>query len=161
MSKTYVFTFFGTKEDFFNYLNASLNHASYEGKFFYFNDYIVKLVDNEIHFGVERGGHSGGYWYIPTITEFSDRIVFSGTIQYVGPADNRGKIKKTIDSIGEFLLLILVLPIVWLYKFYALIEWTIRKVFNRPKPKTKTTEERLHDLMEGHFGCFVEEMHIN
>ena len=32
----------------------------YGNKFYYFDDYIVKIVDNTIHFGVERCGHSGG-----------------------------------------------------------------------------------------------------
>lgn len=153
MSKEYVFEFPGTKKDFLNILNRSPNHDYYSGNYFYFNDYIVKLMDNEIHFGVERGGHSGGYWFIPTITEFSDRIEFRGTIRYIGPDNNRGPIKKAIDGIGDFLLLILVLPIVLIFKLYTLIEWAIRKICNRPKPKAKTTEERLFNLMEGYFGC--------
>lgn len=153
MSKEYVFEFSGTKEDFLNILNSFPNYAYYSGKFFYFDDYIVELIDNEIHFGVERGGHSGGYWFIPTITEFSDRIEFRGTIRYIGPGNNRGTIKKTIDGIGEFLLLILILPIVLIFKLYTFIEWVIRKICNCPKPKAKTTEERLFDLMEDYFGC--------
>lgn len=153
MSKEYIFEFSGTKEEFLNILNRSPKYDYYSGYYFYFNDYIVKLIDNEIHFGVERGGHSGGYWFIPTITEFSDRIEFRGSIRYIGPGDNQDPIKKAIDSIGEFLLLILLLPIALIFKFYTLIEWVFRKICNRPKPKAETTEERLFKLMVGYFGC--------
>ena len=156
MSKEYMFEFPGTKEDFMNSLNRFSHSASYSGgKFYYFDDYIVKLIDEEIRFGVARGGHSGGYWFVPTITDLGETMEFRGKIQYVGPDDNRGLFKKAIDGIGEFLLLILILPIVLVIRGYMFIEWLVRKIFNRPKPKEKTNEERLFDLMENYFGCVV------
>ena len=155
MSKEYVFEFPGTREDFMTSLNRFSRNSSYsDGTFYYFDDYIVKLIDEEIHFGVARGGHSGGYWFIPTITNLGDRIEFRGTIRYIGPSSkNRGAFKKAIDSVGGFLLLILILPIILIIRIYMLIEWLVRKIFNRPKPKEKTNEERLFDLMENYFGC--------
>ncbi len=65
MSKSYSFDFSGTKEMFLNQLNEYPNNNQ---KFFYFDDYIVELSENEVRFGVARGGHSGGYWFVPTIT---------------------------------------------------------------------------------------------
>lgn len=155
MSKEYVFEFSGTKEELLNNLNRLSHNPTYSsGTFYYFDDYIVELIDEEIRFGVARGGHSGGYWFIPTITNFDDRIEFRGTIRYIGPgSENRGAFKKAIDGIGEFLLLILILPIVLVIRGYVFIEWLVRKMFNRPKPKEKTNEERLFDLMENYVGC--------
>lgn len=155
MSKEYIFEFPGTKEEFLNNLNRFERNESYSGnKFYYFDDYIVKLVGDEIHFGVARGGHSGGYWFIPTITSFDNRIEFRGSIRYIGPdGEKQGSFKKAINSIGEFLLLILILPIVVVIRGYMFLEWLVRKMLNRPKPKGKTDEEWLFDLMENYFGC--------
>ena len=154
MSKEYMFEFPGTRKDFMNTLNRFSHNASYtSGTFYYFDDYIVKLIGDEIHFGVARGGHSGGYWFVPTITDLGNKMEFRGEIRYIGPNDNRGSFKKAIDSVGYFLLLILVLPIVLIIRGYLFIEWLVRKIFNRPKPKEKTNEERLFDLMENYFGC--------
>lgn len=70
MSKEYTFEFIGKKEEFFNILNSYPSNTSYsDDKFYYFDDFIVKVTGDEIHFGVARGGHSGGYWYVPSITE--------------------------------------------------------------------------------------------
>ena len=136
MSKEYVFDFSGTKEDFLNILKGSKH--DYASGDYYLGDYRVKFKDDEIHFGVERGGHSGGYWFIPTITEFDDRIEFRGTIRCIDPSNNRGAIRKTIDSIGVFLFFILISPIVLILKLYTLAEWIVRKMRNCPKPKEKT-----------------------
>ena len=155
MSKEYIFEFPGTKEEFLNNLNRFTHNEAYSGdRFYYFGDYIVKLVGDEIHFGVARGGHSGGYWYIPTITSFDNRIEFRGSIRHIGSDDEKqGSFKKDINSFGEFLLFILVLPIVVVIRVYMFLEWLGRKMLNRPKPKGKTDEERLFDLMENYFGC--------
>jgi len=154
MPKEYVFQFPGTKEDFINIVKRiSHNAVCSNGEYYHFDDYIVKLVGDEIHFGVARGNHSGGYWFVPTITDLDEKLEFRGEIQYAGSTDNRGSFKKTIDSVGDFLLLILILPIVLVIRGYMLVEWLVRKIFNRPKPKAKTNEERLFDLMENYFGC--------
>ena len=91
--------------------------------------------------------------YVKTL--FDNRIVFSGTVQYIDPYtnENQSAIKKTIDKSWEILLLILTLPLVLLYKLYTIIEFCIRKVFKRTKPKVKTTEDKLYDLMEQHLNC--------
>ena len=51
------------------------------------------------------------------------------------------------------MFMILLMPIVLVIKLYTLVEGFIRKIVNRPKPKGKTNEERLFDLMENYCGC--------
>lgn len=154
MSKEYVFEFPGTRDDFLNRVDRfGQTNTYYNGTFYYFDDYIVKVIDDEIHFGLARGGHSGGYWFVPTITDLDRKTVFSGKIRYIGPEDDRKGLKKVIGIIGEFLLLILILPIAIIVWVYTFIEWLARKIFRRPKSKEETPEERLFDLMENYFGC--------
>lgn len=155
MSKEYVFEFNGTKEEFIKKLDFYPNNSSYNGnKFYYFNDFIVKIIDNNaIHFGVERGGHSSGYWFIPSITEYENRIEFRGTVIYIGSEDNHGKIQKFIDCIEIVLLYILILPIVVIVRICQVVAWVVRKLLKREKQMPKTTEEKLFDLMINHLGC--------
>lgn len=154
MSKEYIFEFSGTKEDLLNSVERFSHKDTYSGNtFYYFDDYIVKLVGDEIHFGVARGGHSGGYWFVPTITESDDGLELRGEIRYVGPKVNRGPVKKAIDRVGDFLLFLFVLPIVLVVRAYVFLKWLVRKISNRPVPKEKTNEERLFELMENYFSC--------
>lgn len=153
MSKEYTFEFLGTKEEFLSVLNRFPKNSYSNHNTYYFDDHIVEIIDDEIRFGVARAGYSGGYWFIPTINELDNKIRLSGTIQYIGHDRNGDSREKIINSVGEFLLFILALPICLIIKFYILVEWVIRKICNCPKPKEKTEEERLFDLMENHFGC--------
>ena len=149
MEKEYVFEFPGTKEDFMENLKAFPHNTSFDGEaFYYFEDYIVKIANGELHFGVQRGGHSGGYWFIPAVTEQDHRTEFRGTVQYIGPEDRSGRIRKVIDGIEHIFLFVLFLPIILLI---LLVQWIVRKV--RKMPKEKTTQDRLFDLMENHLGC--------
>lgn len=154
MPKKYIFEFSGTKEDLWNLLNQ-FNHSASDsrGTLYYLDDYIVELIGEEIRFGVARGSHSGGYWFVPTITDLGDRLEFRGKIRYVGPNENRGVFRKAIDRVGDFLLLIFILPIALVVRICMFTEWLVRKISNRPKPKEKTNEERLFDLMENFLGC--------
>lgn len=149
MTKEYTFQFLGTREDFLDILNQYPNNC---GKFYYFDDYIVKIVDDQIHFGVERQGHSGGNWFIPAMTEFDDRIEFSGKIQY-WPGEERNAIGKAVDRVGNFLLVILLLPFILIFKLYMLIEWCVRKIRKQTKLKERTKEQKLYDLMEKYLNC--------
>lgn len=151
MSKEYVFEFQGTKEMFLDTLNQFPNN---DGKFYYFNNYIVKLIGDEIHFGVD-GAHSGGYWFIPKITEHDNRIEFSGTVQFIGQKTdaNQGEIKKVSNIIGEILLFILILPFLLITKLYTIIKRCIKKLCKCTTPKAKNPEDKLYDLMERHLNC--------
>ena len=50
-------------------------------------------------------------------------------------------------------MFILFLPIILIVRIYMLVEWLVRKICKRPKPKEKSEEERLFELMENYFGC--------
>lgn len=162
MSKEYSFEFIGTKEDFISKLSAFPNNEYIDSKFYYFDDYIVKIVDDRIHFGVERSGHSGGKWFIPTITEYDNKIEFNGTIQFISLKSSstptqKSPFRKCLDKIGEYLLYIIVAPIALLaYLFvqvFTFIKWLKNKILRRPVIRLKTTEDRLFDLMENKLGC--------
>ena len=141
MSKNYKFEFLGTKEEFICAINSLRRSRP-----FYYGEYMIKITENEIRFGIERGGHSGGYWYIPTITENEDKTELYGEICYIGPEDNRSKGRKIADA----LFYILLFPIIVVFVLYGFIEMGIRKIFKLSKPKT--TEDKLFDLMQN-LGC--------
>lgn len=150
MSKNYKFEFLGTREMFLNVLNEFPNN---DKRFFCFDDYIIEISDNEIRFGVARGGHSGGYWFIPTITEIDDKTTFYGKIHYIDSYTNEKGIKKIINKFAEFFAFILLLPIILIIRIYFLFVWIIRKVFKFSKPKEETPEDRLYALMENYLNC--------
>ena len=150
MSKSYSFEFSGTKDLFLNQLKKYPNN---DQKIFYFDDYIVELSENEVRFGVARGGHSGGYWFVPTITEFNDKTTFCGTIKYIGPHSNEKGIKKIVNIIEEFLFWIILIPIIVIVKVCLFFSWVVRKIIKRTKPKEESLEDRLYNLMENHLNC--------
>ena len=150
MSKSYSFEFSGTKEMFLNQLNKYPNN---DEKFFYFNDYIVELSNDDIRFGVARGGHYGGYWFVPTITELDGKTTFCGTIEHNDPYTSEKGIKKIVNKIEEVLLWIILIPIIIIVKVYLFFSWVVRKLFKRTKPREESLEDRLYNLMENHLGC--------
>ena len=154
MLRKYIFQFLGTKNEFLNRLNRFPHNTSDSGDtFYYLNDYIVKRIGDEIHFGIARGSHCGGYWFVPIIVELEDNIELHGKIQYIDMNNHRNSFKKFMDDIGDCLLFVVVLPIILVVRMYMFIEWIVRKIFNHPKPKEKTDKERLFDLMENYLEC--------
>lgn len=149
MSKNYSFEFSGTKEMFLNQLNK---HPNNNQRFFYFDDYIVETYENEVRFGV-AGGPSGGYWFVPTITELDGKTIFNGTIQYVDHYSGEKGIKKHANKIEEILLWIILLPIILIVKLCIFFSWLVQKVFKRTKPKEESLEDKLFNLMENHLNC--------
>ena len=156
MAERYAFEFPGTMAEFLKKLEPWPTYTNLdEDKYYYIQDYIVKITDNAMQFGVERAGHSGGLWFIPLITEYDDRIVLTGTLEYIGPNDNgpRSKWKKFKDGFAEGLMYILLVPIVLGILLYRFGKKMICKLFGKPIPQEKTTEEKLFDLMENHLAC--------
>ena len=162
MSHEYVFVFSGTKDELFEKLGFS--RLGEDGQRYILDDYIVEKVDEEVRFGIERTGHSGGQWFVSTITECDGKVLLRGTIQYIGPknaqasdVDKESQLKKCIKKIGEILLYIIVLPIALLayiaVKLSDIFKWLVRKIKREPIVKIKTTEDRLLFLMENQLGC--------
>ena len=150
MSKKYIFKYNGSKESFLTIPDSFHTNNS---RFYYFDDYIIEVLDDEIRFGVERVGHSGGNWFVSKFTEENNQIEFRGTIQYIGPENSnmRTKAQKILDKIGLFLLTILLFPISAIFFVISKIQWIIRKIRKQPNPKT--TEDKLFDLMENRLNC--------
>jgi len=148
MSKEYRFCYHGTKEMLFHQCNQCR----------YVNEYIISTLGGKIEFGIERAGHSGGYWYTPNIIEYEDKIELVGTIQYIGPKSDQGYRSKLKDKIITVLLFIIIFPVVLLtyliIKLIDFVKWLSAKISKKEKkmnPKTK--EEKLYDLMINHLGC--------
>ena len=150
MSKSYSFEFWGTKEMFLNQFNKYNNN---DQRFFYFDDYIVELSNGDIRFGIARGGHSGGYWFVPTITEIDGKTTFCGTIEYVSLHTNGKGIKKIVNKIEEVLLWIILFPVIIIVKVYLFFSWVARKLFKKTKPKEESLEDKLYNLMENQLNC--------
>lgn len=148
MSKEYIFKYSGTKESFLTALDSFHSNNS---RIYYLDNYIIEVRDDEIYFGVERAGHSGGYWFISKFTEENDQIIFRGTIQYIGPENSRTKIQKAFDKIEAILLWILLFPLVIVIYLISKIVWLIGKICKRPL--LETTEEKLLNLMENRLNC--------
>ena len=157
--KEHAFLFSGTKEDFFNRLNHFYYSAYGDKKSYDMGEYLIESVNGELRFGVERTDHSGGYWFIPTITEKENQTEFCGRIQYIASEiqeDTRDVFKKITDTIfetvGMILLFIFLLPLLLIYQLYCFGEFLIRKICKLPL-RPRNTEERLNDLMENRLGC--------
>ena len=140
MDKEYRFCYNGTKEIF----NQLLQKTNSE-------DYIISTIDGKISFGIERAGHSGGYWFVPDIVEYDDRIELVGKIQYFGPEDHRnGKTKRKV-KIWEIVDTIFLFPLICIFAIVYFIEKALNK--NEKKTKPMTRYEKLLDLMKNHLGC--------
>ncbi len=148
MAKEYIFKFPGSKESFLKLLEA---HPNGDKKVYYIDEYMIELRDDAIRIGVERAGHSGGNWFVSELVEVDHQIEFRGTIQYIGPGDNRTKRQKAFDTFGIILLCVLLFPIIVITAVCRSIAWCIRKICKLPQPKN--TEEKLLDVMENRLGC--------
>lgn len=148
--KTYCFTYNGTREQFLEALNKFPN---YDRKSFYFNDYIVEVTDTTIRFGVQRSGHSGGYWFKPTIEETADKLLFSGTIEYIGNRSNTGRFNNYISKVCEGCMTVILLPLLVGAKLYTVIASCIKKKKKQPPGDEATPRDRLFYLMENLLHC--------
>jgi len=148
VKKTYTFEFPGTKEMFLNSLQDYPNNFN---EFFYFDNYVIKLSDDEIQFGVARGGHSGGFWFIPEITEANGKTIFYGEIQYLG--DNGAGEMSIMDRIKLTLLVMILLPLIVVAVLFGYFRMAAGKLFNRRQWTLISNEDKLLDLMEYHLNC--------
>ncbi len=175
--REYIFEFTGTKDDLRKRLWKAANdhldeiygdHSEYsiydestdfyDREHFHFKDYIVEFVDDEIRFGVEREGHSGGRWFVPEITESDGKLELKGKIQRISYISNSASAKKTLGAIIKDCLLYILVYIVGVLigagiGVYMFFKWLRNKIKGLPTPKEKSTEEKLNDLMENYLGC--------
>lgn len=120
---------------------------------FRFQDYIIDVSGNGYRFGLVRGGHSGGYWFEPQVTEQDGNLVISGRIEYLTYPYDGLKEKKLPDKIEGFFLYVLLSPLILIVKAYRLMRGLIDKMRRRPIQREETAEDRLFYLMKMILGC--------
>ncbi len=105
--------------------------------------------------GIERGGHSGGYWYTATLTETEDGTEMRGEIVFrTFHGDEEVRKNAKWKKISEWILIVIFFFPVLLI---ALPTWgillLIGKLRGKPVEATMSTEERLTHFMTEVMGC--------
>ena len=109
--------------------------------------------------GIERGGHSGGYWYTATLTETEDGTEMRGEIVFrTFHGDEEVRKNAKWKKISEWILIIIFfLPVLLI----ALPTWGIMlligKLRGKPVEATMSTEEKLTHFMTEVMGCGEKE----
>ena len=112
--------------------------------------------------GIERGGHSGGYWYTATLTETEDGTEMRGEIVYRSYHKN-GEYREDTkgEKIREWLGIVLIVIFFSPVFLIALAIWGIMlligKLRGKPVEATMSTEEKLTHFMTEGMGCREEE----
>ena len=108
--------------------------------------------------GIERGGHSGGYWYTATMTETENGTEMRGEIVYRslhgdGSYREATKWEKAKDVIFTvFVALLCLIPILVIYAVQGILR-LIGKIRKKPLEITMSTEEKLTHFMTEVMGC--------
>ena len=128
----YVYQYPHSKEHLLDKLNdrRGINHN------YCFGDYLIDIKNDDFFFlGVQRGGHSGGYWYVARIEENEyGTTSIRGRIVY-NPDNNGNPQKETIMEKIEFILLnVILLPIILVIKSIQFIRILLLKIQNKPVP---------------------------
>ena len=112
--------------------------------------------------GIERGGHSGGYWYVATLTEVDGVTEIGGEIVYRSYHKN-GEYREDTkgEKIREWLGIVLIVIFFSPVFLIALAIWGIMlligKLRGKPVEATMSTEEKLTRFMTEVMGCREEE----
>ena len=110
--------------------------------------------------GVSRGGHSGGYWYVATLTEGDGQTTVSGEIVFRschsnGELREETKREKILEWIAFVLIFLLILPAALVaLAIWGIIE-LIGKLRGRPTEMTMSDGEKLTYFMTETVGCSV------
>lgn len=152
-NKTFAFTTHLPPADF----KQSLREAVYDSGYLLYED-----TPNGFDLGIERGGHSGGYWYAATLTETENGIEMRGKMVYrslCGDGSYREATKW--EKVKETLFVILVgllclIPILIIYAIQGILR-LIGKLRGKPVEATMSTEEKLTHFMTEVMGCSVLE----
>lgn len=150
MSKKYCFSFPGAKELFAEKINHYLMN---DKEAFRFQDYLIDISENNFCFGIARGGHSGGYWFVPQVTEQNGNLMISGRIEYSAYRYDETRTEKLLNKIDEFFLYVILSPLILIRKAYQLIKKLIYKIRHKPFSREETEEDRLFYLIETILGC--------
>ena len=144
-SKIYVYEYPYKKEYLLERLNnrKGCYHNYCEG------EYLITLKNEcEFWLGVERGGHSGGYWYIAKIEEKNNKTIISGKI--VHNPDEEGN--ERTETFGDLVWFIIFFPLIFILNFFEIIVTLFRKIFKR-KEKHLSTSDKLDKFMLNYLDC--------
>jgi hypothetical protein len=68
-------------------------------------DILVYHTDsNTLEIGFQRLGHNGGRFYVADISETDGKTVLYGEIRDVYPGHSQNKVKRCVDTVGDYLL---------------------------------------------------------
>lgn len=155
--KKIEYNYFCTKEKFIN--------SCIEANKKYNDKYIIHVVnDNEIRFGVERAGHSGGYWYIATLEENEKNLHIHGEIIYTtnfnGSPHEYTKKEKIKDKLFEIVIFILLWWLI-LALYIGRLIYRLYKKIRKQDFKKLSNEEKLDNLMINLLCCEKIQTHAN
>jgi hypothetical protein len=108
--------------------------------------------------GIERGGHSGGYWYTATMTETEAGTEMRGEIVYRslhgdGSYREATKWEKAKETLFVILVgLLCLIPILVIYAVQGILR-LIGKIRKKTLEITMSTEEKLTHFMTEVMGC--------
>ena len=125
-------------------------------------DLLCEDTPEGFDLGIERGGHSGGYWYVATLTERDGQTAMSGEIVYRsfhsnGEYREETKWEKILGWIGIVLLIIIFLPVILIALAVTGIMEFIGRLRKNPLKATMSTEEKLTYFMTEVMGCNIME----
>ena len=123
---------------------------------------LYEDTPNGFNLGVSRGGHSGGYWYIATLTETEDGTEMRGEIIYRsyhknGEYREDTKWEKIREWLGIVLIVIFFSPVFLIALAIWGIMLLIGKLRGKPVEATMSTEKKLTHFMTEVMGCREEE----
>ena len=119
---------------------------------------LYEDTQNGFDLGIERGGHSGGYWYAATMTETEGGTEMRGEIVYRnlrgdGSYREATKWEKAKETLFVILVgLLCLIPILVIYAVQGILR-LIGKIRKKPLEITMSTEEKLTHFMTEVMGC--------
>ena len=119
---------------------------------------LYEDTPNGFNLGIERGGHSGGYWYVATLTESDGVTEIWGEIVYRSYHKN-GEYREDTkwEKIREWLGIVLIVIFFSSVFLIALAIWGIMlligKLRGKPVEATMSTQEKLTHFMTEVMGC--------
>ena len=135
MKKNYCFSFNGNLDEFNTTVKRYIENKD--------DDFLFSQEGGKYSFGIQRGGHSGGYWYVPEYCEIDGLLIIKGKIEYVGPKESK------LDAI---ILAIFLFPVIVLAYLIRGIIWLFKRIIGK-QTSLQPEEKKLNTLMIEKLGC--------
>lgn len=159
-SKVYSYTFSGSSSELVNEIRKN--------EIFFSNDkesdlHLFNVSDNSIALGIQRGGHSGGYFYDANIVTKDNETIIEGTITFHKSdiSDTSYENKKFSDYLVDilayilfgFLILIFIVPIL----IFIIYDFIVNRLIKRKKKVNykKQREENINIFFSDYLNCRI------